>query len=116
MAKLCTYSIYLSTSDLLSFIFSNTDKQKISSTCIWKWISCCNDIMNHIDCVIKSEVSLQKMHSGSKSTLGIDISFFFFFFEKYPWYVKKKYIIGVIAWVFRQLKDELNYMYMGIIM
>ena len=37
-ATLCTYTIYLSTIDLLSFIISNTDKQEFSS--IWKWISC----------------------------------------------------------------------------
>ena len=34
---LCTYSIYLSTSDLLSFVISNTDKHEFSS--IWKWIT-----------------------------------------------------------------------------
>ena len=37
-------------SDLLSFIISNTDKQEFSS--IWKWIRCCNDVMNHLDSVI----------------------------------------------------------------
>ena len=41
--------IYLSTSDLLSFIICNTDKYKFSS--IWKWISFCNDVMNHVDSV-----------------------------------------------------------------
>ena len=39
-----TYSVYLSTSDLLSFIIFNTDKHEFSS--IWKWISCYNDVMN----------------------------------------------------------------------
>ena len=52
----CMYSIYLSTSDLLSFIISNTDKHEFSS--IRKWIRCCNDVMNNIDCVIKRDVRL----------------------------------------------------------
>ena len=28
----------------------NTDKHEFSS--IWKWITCCNDVMNDVDCVI----------------------------------------------------------------
>ena len=72
MATLYTHSIYLSTSDLLSFVISNTDKHEFSS--IWKWISCCNDVMNYIDCVIKHNVYTQKMHSCSKNICGI--SFF----------------------------------------
>ena len=63
------YSIYLSTSELLSFIISNTDKHEFSS--IWKWISCCNDVMNNVDCVIKRDVYPQKMHSCSKNIRGI---------------------------------------------
>ena len=63
------YSIYLSTSDLLSFIISNIHKYEFSS--IWKWISSCNDVMNHIDCVIKRDVYPQKMHSCSKNICGI---------------------------------------------
>ena len=58
------YSIYLSTSDLLSFIISNTDKHEFSS--IWTWISCCNNVMNHVDCVIKRDVLPQETHSSSK--------------------------------------------------
>ena len=54
------YSIYLSTPDLLSFIISNTDKRALSS--IWKWISPCNDVMNHVDCVTKPDFYQQKMH------------------------------------------------------
>ena len=50
-------------SDLLSFIISNTDKYEFRS--IWEWISCCNDVMNHVDCVIKRDVYPQ-MHSCSK--------------------------------------------------
>ena len=49
-----TYSIYLSASDLLSFVISNIDKHEFSS--IWKWITCCNDVMNDVDCVIKRDV------------------------------------------------------------
>ena len=55
---LCTYSVYLSTSELLSFTISNTDKHEFSS--IKKWIRCCNDVMNHVDCVIKRTVYPQK--------------------------------------------------------
>ena len=46
--------MYLSTSDLLSFSISNTDKHEFSS--IWKWIRCCNDVRNNVDCVIKRDV------------------------------------------------------------
>ena len=84
-------------SDMMSFIFSNTDKHEFSS--IWKWIGCCNDVMNHVECVIIRDVYPQKMLSCSK---------------KYPWYIsfcsknircifkkkKKKKKIGDIAWIF----------------
>ena len=80
---LYTYSIYLSVSDLLSFIICNTDKYEFSS--IWKWMSCCNDAMNHADCVIKREVYSQKMHSCYKNMRGI---------------LKEKCIMGNIAWIF----------------
>ena len=66
------YSIYLSASDLLSFVISNTDKHEFSS--IWKWIRCCSDIMNDVDCVIKRDVYPQNVHSCSKNIRG-DISF-----------------------------------------
>ena len=67
------YFIYLSMSDLLCFIISKTDKHEFSSIC--KWISCSNDVMNHVDCIIKHNVVLlQKMHSFSKKKSGI--SFF----------------------------------------
>ena len=65
MTALCTYSIYLSTSDVLSFVISNTDKHEFSS--VWKWIGCCNDAMNDVDCVIKRDVYPQNVHSGSKN-------------------------------------------------
>ena len=51
---------HLSTSDLLSFIISNTDKYEFSS--IWKWIRCCDGVMNNVDCVMKRDVYPQKMH------------------------------------------------------
>ena len=38
---------FAQTSDLLSFIISNTAKHEFSS--IWKWTSCCNDVTNHVD-------------------------------------------------------------------
>ena len=63
--ELCTYSIYLSTSDLLSFIISNSEKYEFSS--IWKWIRCCNDVMNNVYCVIKRDVYPSKIHSCSKN-------------------------------------------------
>ena len=71
MTALCTYSIYLSTSDLLNFVISNTDKHEFSS--IWKWIRCCNDVMNDVDCVIKRDVYPQNVHSCSKNIRGISV-------------------------------------------
>ena len=38
---------------------------------MWKWISCSNDIMNYVDCVIKRDVYPWKMHSCSKNIRGI---------------------------------------------
>ena len=71
MTVLCTYSIYLSTSALLSFVISNTDKHDFSS--IWKWITCFNDVMNDVDCVIKRDVYPQNVHSCSKNFRGISV-------------------------------------------
>ena len=65
------YSIYLSTSDLLSFVISNTDTPEYSS--IWYWITCCNDVMNDVDCVIKRDVYPQNVHSCSKNIRGISV-------------------------------------------
>ena len=56
---------YLSTSELLSFIISYSDKHEFSS--IWKWLSCSNDVMNHVDCIVKLDDYPQKMHSCSKN-------------------------------------------------
>ena len=64
-------SIYLSASDLLSLIISNNDKHEFSS--IWKWISCSNDVMNHINCITKCDIYPQKMHSYSKNIHGISV-------------------------------------------
>ena len=71
MTALCTYSIYLSTFDLLSFVISNTDKHEFSS--IWKWIMYCNDVMNDVDCVIKRDVYPQNVHSFCKNICGISV-------------------------------------------
>ena len=40
-----------------------------------KWISCCSDVMNHIDCVIKRDVYPLKMHLDlcSKNIRGVYI-------------------------------------------
>ena len=56
------YVFYLSFNDfiLLSFIISNTNKDDFSS--IWKWVSCYNDVMSHVDCIMKRDVYPQKMH------------------------------------------------------
>ena len=59
MKALCTYSIYLLTSDLSSFVISNTDKQ------------CCDDVLNNVDCIIKRDVYPPKNHSCSKNICGI---------------------------------------------
>ena len=65
------FSIYLSTSDLLSFIMFNTNKHEFCS--VWKWISCSNDVMNHVDYVIKRDVYPQKIHSCPKNIRGISV-------------------------------------------
>ena len=36
-----------------------------------KRVSCCNDVINHVGCVIKRDVYPQKMHSYSKNIRGI---------------------------------------------
>ena len=65
------YSIYLSTSDLFSFVISNTDKHEFSS--IWKWITYCIDVMNDVDCVIKRDVYPQNVHLFSENIRGISV-------------------------------------------
>ena len=65
------YSIYLPTCNLCSFIISNTYKHEFSS--VWKWIRCCNDVINHVDCVIKRDICSQKIHSCSKNIHGISV-------------------------------------------
>ena len=81
---------FLSMSDLLCFIISNTDKHEFSS--IWKWISCYNDVINPVDCIIKRDVYSQKMHPCSKNICGIS-----FFVKKYPWFIKKKIYDGCLC-------------------
>ena len=63
------FFFYRSTFDLLNLIISNTGKHEFSS--MRKWVSCCNGVMNHVDCVIKRDVYPQKMHSCSKNIRGI---------------------------------------------
>ena len=81
---------------------SDTDKHEFSS--IWKWIRCYNDVMNHVDCVIKRDVYPQKMHSSSKNIRGISV-----FALKISVVYEKIYIIGVIAWIFAWLKDKMSF-------
>ena len=89
-------------SDLLIFVISNSNKHEFSS--IWRWISCCNDVMNHGDYVIKCDVYPQKKHSYSKNIYGISILVL-----KISVVYQEKYIICVIASVFRLLKDKKEY-------
>ena len=56
-------------SDLLFFITSNTDKYKFS--CTWIFISCNNDVMNHVDCIMKCYICSQKNHLCSKNIIGM---------------------------------------------
>ena len=86
------YSIYLSISDLLSFVISNTDKHEFGS--IWKWITCCNDVMNDVERVTKRDVYPQNVHSCSKNIWGISV-----FVLKISIVYQKKYIMGDIAWI-----------------
>ena len=66
------YVFYLySTSDVLTFIISNTDQHELKR--IWKWISCSDDVMNHVDCVIKRDIYPHKTHSCFKNISGISL-------------------------------------------
>ena len=60
------------------------------------------DVMHQVDYVIKRDVYPQKMHSCSKNIPGLSI----FVLKISVVYQEKKYIIGVIAWVFRCLKGK----------
>ena len=66
-------SVIFINSETFEFYFYNTDINEFSST--WKWICCCNDVMNHVDCVIKLDVYPQKMHSCSKNIRGTSFLF-----------------------------------------
>ena len=57
----------------MSFIISNAVKHELSS--IWKQISCSYNVMDRVDCVIKRDVYLQKVHSCSKNIRGISVFF-----------------------------------------
>ena len=84
---------YIHYSQLLSFIISSTVKHELSST--WKYISSCNDVMNHVDCVIKRDVYPHKMHSCSKNIRGVS-----FFSKIIRGILKKTYVC--ISWVILQ--------------
>ena len=85
---------------------SNTDKHEFSS--IWKWIRCCNDVMNHVDWVIKRDIYQQKVHSCSENIRGISV--FVLKPSVVDLYKKYIYIMGDIAWIFAQLKDKCYYL------
>ena len=55
-----------------------------------------NDVMNHVDCVIRRDVYPQKMHSCSENIRALSFSVL-----KRSVVYQEKYIIGVIAWIFR---------------
>ena len=50
MRKPCTYSIYISTSDLLIYIISNNDEHEFSCRPILIRIRRWNDVINNVDC------------------------------------------------------------------
>ena len=80
---------------------SYTDKHEFSS--IWKWIRCCNYVMNHVECVIKRGVYPKKMREKTCSKNICGISVFVLKISvvdllKKKKKKKKKKIIGVIAW------------------
>ena len=83
---------------------SKNDTHEFSS--IWKWIRCCNDVMNNVDCVIKRDVYPQKMHSCSENILGISL-FVLKLSGVWVWVCGCVGVcvcvceIGVIAWLFR---------------
>ena len=63
--------------------------------------SYCNDVMNHVDCVITLDVYPQKMHSCSRNIRGISV-----FVLKVSVVYQKIYIMDAIAWIFTRLKDK----------
>ena len=64
---------------------SNTDKHEFS--CIWKWIRCCNDVMNNVDCVIKRDFTRKKCIHVLKKSVGYQ----FFCFKNIRGISKKIY-------------------------
>ena len=81
------YLSFLSVSNLLSFLlFLTPTTHEFSS------MSCFNDVMNHVDCVIKRYVYPQKTHSSSKNIRCISV-----FVLKISVVYQKKYIIGDIG-------------------
>ena len=61
-------------------------------------------VMNNVDCIIKRDVCPQKMHLCSKNIRGISV----FVIKTFMVY-QTKYIIGVIAWLFRYLIHKMEY-------
>ena len=84
------FVFYLSKSELSSFGICNTNKHDYGSFC-------CNKVLNHVDYVIKRDVYLQEMHSYSKIIRDISFSCS----KNIRGISRKKYIMGVIARVFR---------------
>ena len=59
--------------------------------------------IDHVDCVIKRDIYLKKKLLCSKNICGISFSVL-----KISVVYQEKYIIGVIAWVFWYLKDQMH--------
>ena len=54
-----------------------------------------NDVINHVDCVIKRDDYPEKMHSCSKNIRGISVLVL-----KISVVYHKEYIMGDVAWMF----------------
>ena len=58
--------------------------------------------MNHVDFVHKP-----RLFPAENAFMFLKYSWYIILlFLKYPWYIKKKYIIGVIAWVFSFVENK----------
>ena len=73
----------------MSFIISNSDNTWTYHQ--WKCTSCFNNVMKHVDNVIKRDVYPQKMHSCSKNIRAL-----LFIVLKISVVYQKIYIIGVL--------------------
>ena len=70
MTTLYTYSLYLSTFDLSSLIIPTNLNFPVYGNGL---IVLDNDVMNHVDCVMKRDVYPQRMHSCSKNIRDISV-------------------------------------------